>query len=494
MSTNPILIIQMQRMGDLILSFPLVSFLEKNFQTNPIWIVAEENYFSELLPISPNVTYFPYSAAHRLITRPYHGIINLSHRTESAELVKQLKHDWFYGYYLDEDNNLRIKGNWQIYRASLTHNNRHNHYHWSDLNILDIAQHIKINSNNDYAESSHKVALPHFNWAKPEVTKKKNARIGIFVGASQAEKHPNANFFAELVLALFKLGHKPVLLGGKTEEKMGAEICDQLQGLHGINLCGHFSIAELVEMLKKIDLFICPDTGPLHLASLLGVKTINLSLGNVSAFETGPNSPGHLIVSANLSCVGCWKCERNLKCHNFFKPLKIAQIANELILGREQNLKRLNLKGLNLYISDRNYLGELSGLYKLKPILGKDARQNFNIKTAFSVFWQSFFYEHLSKNFAPNQENSTFKLKLKKELETINPKLLLKYNQALIKLCRYFAGKLNINKKNTFDNFWINYPPCIRPLTSFCQLWLDNNDYSKAAYIQVLQLTESARL
>ena len=40
---KPILVIQMQRMGDLILSFPLFLWLMRRYPGHPLWIRSEEH-------------------------------------------------------------------------------------------------------------------------------------------------------------------------------------------------------------------------------------------------------------------------------------------------------------------------------------------------------------------------------------------------------------------------------------------------------------------
>ena len=58
MSCDPVLILQMQRMGDLILTFPLLLDLQKLWPEQPIWVVAEKEFFQPLLPFSPKVSFF----------------------------------------------------------------------------------------------------------------------------------------------------------------------------------------------------------------------------------------------------------------------------------------------------------------------------------------------------------------------------------------------------------------------------------------------------
>ena len=138
MNAAPILIFQMQRMGDLVLSFPLLGWLGALFPGHPLWVVGERMFFEPLMPLSPQATYFDYAEAFDFRAQDFRAVINLSHRPEAAALAGQVRSDVLIGPYRDAEGRLFIKGDWQLYRASLTHNNRYNLVHWADLNALDI--------------------------------------------------------------------------------------------------------------------------------------------------------------------------------------------------------------------------------------------------------------------------------------------------------------------------------------------------------------------
>ena len=136
MSAAPNLIIQLQRMGDLVMSFPLLAWLKAADPTRPLWVLAEPGFFEPLMPLSPDAVFFPPEAEEQLARTPLHRVINLSHRPEAARLASRMKAEYLLGPYASGEV-VRIKGAWQLYRASLVHNNRHNLLHWADLNALD---------------------------------------------------------------------------------------------------------------------------------------------------------------------------------------------------------------------------------------------------------------------------------------------------------------------------------------------------------------------
>ncbi len=450
------LIIQAQRLGDLVLAYPLFTWLKKQDNTE-IFVLAEEKFYKELLPLSPQVTYIPTREMKYLKNFSYDTVINLSHRQDTAQLSATLEKNHFYG--LEEKNSCQqIFGKWQLYRASLTHNNHYNRLHWADLNALDcIDPHV----------------MQTTKWPVPEG--KQNGTIGLFVGASEEAKRPSIDFWAELALQLCKKGYNPLFISGPNaeEKKIAYAAAKQAKIPHGV-IPGSLSIIELIQFLKSLQLFVCPDTGPMHIASFANVPTLNLSLGPVHPWETAPYPPHHYVIRSNISCSGCWGCtQKEQLCRRAFIPHRIANLVHSLLL---QN-KLPHIPSITLYKTGRNELG----LYELEPVFGNTP---YHSKQA--DFWRYFFLFLLSdKNtiYLENYERS------KADLFTALPKLkniMQKEYVAMIK-------QLIITEKTNSildPNAWRQYPPLIRPLSSYVQLLLENGNYSKELRLQAMELLE----
>ena len=131
------LVLQMHRLGDLILSFPLLHRLRATCRN--VWVVAEPAFFQPLLPVAPSVTFFPAAQGEALAaSQPFELGINLSSRPASARILGGMQAGQRLGLAGQEDG-LHVYGFWQLYRQALTQNNRGNPFHWSDLNVLDLA-------------------------------------------------------------------------------------------------------------------------------------------------------------------------------------------------------------------------------------------------------------------------------------------------------------------------------------------------------------------
>lgn len=94
---------------------------------------------------------------------------------------------------------------------------------------------------------------------------------------------------------------------------------------------GDYSIEETKALLSKATLMISGDTGPVHMASACGVKTLAL-LGSTSPEQIKPYGKNGYYVSAEYDCLHCWKkrCKR-LKDGEIYTPCMEALTAKVVI-------------------------------------------------------------------------------------------------------------------------------------------------------------------
>ena len=506
MSKAPLLVLQMQRMGDLVLSCPAVRLLQRSFPGHPVWVVAERMFYEPLQPLTPGITYFDASKLEQLRQHKYHIVLNLSHRPEAALLAGSLHSDALFGPYMKDTGGqvLHIQGAWQLYRAGLTGNNRYNLFHWADLNALDVVS---------------LAAVKKSVWSGPRamaaLAKGGSPRIGLFLGASEPEKHPSAAFWAELVKLLQAKGAKPVLLGGPAEQDLGRAVAAQVGG--AANMCGRFSLPELLAFIAELDLFITPDTGPMHLAVWAQTPVLNLSMGPVHAWETGPFFPGHHVLRANLECTGCWHACPPLTCHKHMAPPRVVAAVEALLQGSicckgDAHVVAHNtglatrLAGLELLQSGRG--GE--GLYSLTTLcLGRAlpgvpyATHNENreestgqhtfaeplvpqARQLLASFWQQWFLTTLGHAPAIPLEHTAATLSRQ------NPELA-KALQGAARNLALFTVRLPAGAKDftrAFNQQWQETPQLVHPLAGYAQMHLQNANGSLAARGTVLQWVE----
>src|SRR4030065_2446567 len=108
-----------------------------------------------------------------------------------------------------------------------------------------------------------------------------------------------------------------------------------------VNFIGKTGIGELAAFLKRCSLLVSNDTGPLHLATAVGTKVIDIFTANVHFLETGPYGEGHYVIQADIPCVPCSfnvKCN-NMVCKDLIKPEIVIEVVKES-LGRGSSLSK----------------------------------------------------------------------------------------------------------------------------------------------------------
>ena len=452
MAKDPAVILQMRRMGDIIMTFPLMLDQLQQNPDMPLWIVAHPTFYRDLAKLAPSASFYPVSTLPELQNKTFSRVINLSSQPEAALFTLQAEAPLKYGLTGTPDN-LHIKGYWQLYHAALTGNNRHNLFHWADLFRMDAS-----------------FPLKNFIVQHPE--KKRTGRAALFLGASDAAKRPDAEFWSLLAIRLVKAGFMPLLLGGSAEKQLGEEVGKRAKLP---SFCGKTDILQLASLLRNSDLLISPDTGPMHLADWLGVPVLNLSLGNVSPWDTGPVSSGQWICTASISCAGCWHCWRGRQyCRNSFTPAAIADIAKNILASQEIPIH----PGLRILQTSR----QSSGLYLLKDIHQKKPSLNLLL----GQFWQTVFL-HFSGN-APVSEIATAAALLAEQ----NPGLLKSMADSQQKLTRLFLAS---RKKGAIleDDFWKRIPNHTSLFAGHCQMTLQNENYALQSWNNILARTALLR-
>lgn len=101
-------------------------------------------------------------------------------------------------------------------------------------------------------------------------------------------------------------------------------------------LAGKTNIEQLIEVFRRADIVIAPDTGPAHIANAAENPKIICIFGSTSYKRSGPYGKQHESVSAQLDCQPCFKrnCPREkdkMECVYKIKPAKILSIIEKII-------------------------------------------------------------------------------------------------------------------------------------------------------------------
>ena len=136
----------------------------------------------------------------------------------------------------------------------------------------------------------------------PDVEGKK---IIIHIGAGYPSKRWKNSRFLDLAKRIKNknLG-TPILIGSREERKIIEMDLRSIESF-GIDLMGKTSVAELVEIIKEGDLFIGNDSGPAHLAAMLGRKVIAIFSGTNDYRHWAPWTEKLRIIHYPVPCSPC---------------------------------------------------------------------------------------------------------------------------------------------------------------------------------------------
>jgi heptosyltransferase-2 len=100
-----------------------------------------------------------------------------------------------------------------------------------------------------------------------------------FVLIHAAAAHPDKLYplssWARVIQDLHTDGYIPVFTGSAEDRHLYEEL-QQLAGVRGCNLAGKLSIRQSIAVYELMELAICTDSGPAHLASAVGIPTLSI--------------------------------------------------------------------------------------------------------------------------------------------------------------------------------------------------------------------------
>ncbi|MGP1485917.1 MAG: glycosyltransferase family 9 protein [Campylobacter sp.] len=146
-----------------------------------------------------------------------------------------------------------------------------------------------------------------------EILNKKGERkfIGFQLGASGISRRWFRQSWVQLAKKLFEFPDVVIVLTGSQKERVltdafCAEFNQSLIADRILNLAGVFDIRSAAALIDRLDCFITPDTGPLHVASALKTPTVAL-FAAASHITSNPNFDTHIhkFIQKERTCAFC---------------------------------------------------------------------------------------------------------------------------------------------------------------------------------------------
>ncbi|MDQ2868520.1 MAG: lipopolysaccharide heptosyltransferase II [Verrucomicrobiota bacterium] len=170
--------------------------------------------------------------------------------------------------------------------------------------------------------------------ARPVVSRRAPLRIALCPGAEYGPaKRWAAERFDEVARAVSeKIPSAYFIFGTAGDSETGKEIAGALTGISVTDRTGETSLEELIAELRDCDLLLTNDTGTMHLASLLGVKTVAI-FGSTEPALTGPLGDGHIVIRHHVECSPCFlrECPIDFRCMNEVTSAEVAAAIFQIV-------------------------------------------------------------------------------------------------------------------------------------------------------------------
>jgi ADP-heptose:LPS heptosyltransferase len=95
-----------------------------------------------------------------------------------------------------------------------------------------------------------------------------------------------------------------IAIGAPVEHDQSAAVLAAWHGL-SVNLCGKLSVRESGAVLEGVRLFICHDSGPMHLAAAVGTRCAAVFSARSLPGAWFPYGTGHTVFYKQTDCAGC---------------------------------------------------------------------------------------------------------------------------------------------------------------------------------------------
>lgn len=182
-----------------------------------------------------------------------------------------------------------------------------------------------------------------------EIAREAGLPQGAFVclqpGSSVVERRWDASNFSRVGDAIGQAGRHVVIVGAPHEAPLCAEVAAGMR--QPATSLTNLDLNDLRALLAAAEFLVTNDTGPMHLASAAGIRTVAASVGHSSPIDTGAYRSGAEAVMSTLPCAPCAEpkaCTIDRQCFRDVQAEAIATLA----------LKGVSFAGIHAYRATRD--------------------------------------------------------------------------------------------------------------------------------------------
>ncbi|MFO7727505.1 MAG: glycosyltransferase family 9 protein [Desulfonatronovibrio sp.] len=459
-------IINLTRFGDLIQSQPVLTKLKaRGYSTH---LVCLENFAFAANLLSDADQIHPFPGARflalldaswaRAVTELQNWVagttrgcrfdlaVNLTASLSSRLLTRLYQSPENRGFFLDKTGFGCYSGNWSAFlQASSAHRGS------SPFNIVDL---FVRTAHLDEGPTELSVISPgqaQMSTMQGLLIQESGSRqfsgyITFQLGASDDKRRwPVENFVSLGAMLNKELNICPVLLGSKNEQYL-ADKYQRLSGSPAINLCGRTDLEQLSAALACSKLLITNDTGTMHLAAGLGVKSLAFFLATAQPWDTGPYLENCLCLEPGIKCHPCsfdHQCRSGFACRKKITPETVFQATKTFLDTKTwPELETSQAKARRTTFKE--------GFYFLKPV-NEAAGDNYSLWMQIQHHFYRLFLEekNISMPLDISRPDPLYCREIVEHIRSINPLLHLAGEQAGV------LRKVTVPRvKKNFLNTW----------------------------------------
>ena len=337
-----IIIFRLDHLGDVLLSIPAIANIRKSFPLAHITMVvnASSEPLARLIPyvddiVCYNARFFDRSDSVKILDIG-HVIRFLNGMKKKYDLIFDLR-----GSFISILFAIVSKSKYRFDRGTYLINRKLKskpEEHEAEINLGIVArsgisiESKEISLNLGQNDSGFADALLYEFGAS-------NLRvIVIHPGSPTILKRWSEERYASLIIQLLlEYPSRVLIIGGKSEKEIAEHIISKVNDQNVIDLTGQMDICQLAAVLKKSDLFIGNDSGPMHLAASCGTKVIGL-FGPTNHKRFGPYGSNCITLRKEPDCSPCAKesCKfSNYKCIDQISVDHVMAIARQMLSTRD---------------------------------------------------------------------------------------------------------------------------------------------------------------
>lgn len=331
-----ILVIRLDRIGDVILSLPAVEAIRRRFPNASIslmvrpytqGIVSSHQAVDEVIPY-----YYEKGGRHSSILGNIRFLREISKRHFDIAFILHPSHrSYNVPFFSGIPYRIGFKTAFPFFLTHGVIDRRHEGLKHESEYTLDIVRAFGINETT--GPMPRIPVLNHEMLNISRILNKNGVRDGESIivfhpGASCASKKWPIERFALLGKKLMvETAHRLVVIGGSEEAALG-EYLKREWGNRGINLTGLLDLKSLAALFKRSTILVSNDSGPIHLAAAVGTGTFGIFGRNeagLSAMRWRALGEGHRIIQKDVGCVVCLahRCTIGFEC---LKAVEVGEV------------------------------------------------------------------------------------------------------------------------------------------------------------------------